>query len=318
MNNETYGSTHVNHGKFNDGEFNHSIAGVEHLVILSRRKIGRLIQAIRHCDRQIVTVVREFQKLANIHEVWYQNISGLESATYRVESQMESASHYLFGMIAGLIAAVVFGVYFSVTTMLAGSIWLLFLASLIVAVVISIITSVILRAALGASPVNPGAIRRINLVLVIAGVAFLCLLAFFGWLRFQSVSPLVLYLPHTMVGLELMAIIFAGACEVGYRMYRWSGVWSKRHHNLLSQKEGLQDQLSDEYTILRELEHRLKGQQYTLIPSGEVSRQGDDRLLLEARNPNVNSGKRASFTQQNKADRNQNGHIEGDYYEKQV
>jgi hypothetical protein len=318
MNNETYSHTHVNHGKFDAGDIQHSIVGVEHLVILAKKKIGRIIQAIRHCDRQIVTVVREFQKLANIHDVWYQNISGLESATYRVESQLESASHYLFGMVAGLIVAVVFGVYFSVTTMLAGSVWLLFMASLIVAVVISVVTSVILRAALGASPVNPGAIKRVNLVLVIAGISFLCLLAFFAWLRFQSVSPLVYYLPHTMVGLELMAIIFAGACEVGYRMYRWSGILSKRHHNLLSEKEGLQDQLTDEYTVLRELEYRLKGQQYIPSPPGEVTGQSDNRLLLEAQNPNGNSGKRASFTQQDKAQRNQNGHFEGGYYERQV
>lgn len=253
MNNQNY-FEHEHQDRFN---FNHILAGLKHSIIQSKSRLAHLWQQIKDHNHEILTLTREFHKLADIHEVWYQNVPGYESETFRIESQVDSANHYRWGMIGGLLVAITFGVYFSAITLVADSFLLLLVVSTVVAVVVGILASVILRALLKATSVNPHAAKHINLVLVVFGVIFFALLAFFAWLRLQTGSPLMAWLPLVMVGIELSAIIFAGACDCGYRFYRWSDVLHEKHRRLLNRKAHLEDQVTHEEQTLRELEERL-------------------------------------------------------------
>lgn len=236
---------------------NHFRAGLQHKKLQSRSRINHHEQDIADVDRQTIAVEREFQKHADIHGLRYRNVDGFETATYQVESQIESANHYLWGAIGAVIVAIVFGVYFSVTTMVSESFWTLFAASVLVAVLIGILASMILRSAFNASAVNPAAIKKINITLVVSGGAFFIMLALFAWLRFASDSPLADYLPAMMVGIELSALIFAGACDCGCRMYRWSKRLNRKHRDLLNTRAALEDDLAEEELALEEIEDRL-------------------------------------------------------------
>lgn len=249
-----HGPHHHGHG----GHFDHVLAGLRHLEVTHRERINELERESADADAQRAALLREFQKHADIHEVGYHHLQGLEDKTYPVESQLEAARHYLWGMIGGMSIAVVLGVYFSVSTLVADSFLLLLLGSVVVAVVIEVFASVVLRALLGASAVRPQNFRKVNVTLVVFGVAFFALLAAFAWLRFQTDSPLVALLPFIMVSMELAAIFFAGACDCGYRMYRWSGVFHERHRHLLQRKAAVEDQLASKHVDLMGIEHRIR------------------------------------------------------------
>jgi len=254
---------HEHHGHefnmgHNHGHFDHVLAGLHHLRVTHRERINKLEHEREDLEIQRAALVREFQKHADIHDVWYQHLEGYEDKTYPIESQLETARHYFWGMVGGMVIAVVLGVYFSFSTLMADSILLLVLGSVIVAVGIGILASVILRALLGASAVRPHASKKVNITLVAVGITFFLLLTAFAWLRFQSDSPLTALLPAIMVGMELTAIIFAGACDCGFRMYRWSGLFHERHRHLLHRKSSVEDQLANKHVDLLSIEHRIK------------------------------------------------------------
>jgi hypothetical protein len=238
--------------------FDHVLAGLHHLKVTHRERINKLEQEHEDTEIQRAVLMREFQKHADIHNVWYQHLEGYEDKTYPIESQMETARHYFWGMIGGMLIAVVLGVYFSTSTLMADSFLLLVIGSVVVACGIGILASVILRALLGASAVKPHASSKVNFTLVAVGITFFLLLTAFAWLRFQSASPMVAFLPAIMVGMELTAIIFAGACDCGYRMYRWSGVFHERHRHLLHRKSAVEDLLANKHVDLLSIEHRIK------------------------------------------------------------
>jgi hypothetical protein len=249
---------HVNHFDHRTHtHFDHVLAGLHHLRLTHRERINRLEQEREDLEVQRAALVREFQKHADIHDVWYRSLEGYEDKTYPIESQMERARHYLRGMFAGTVIAVVLGVYFSVSTMIADSLPL-FVGSVIVAVGIGVLASVILRAILGANSVRPHAAKGLNFTVAAAGVVFILMVTAFAWLRFQSDSPLVALLPSLIVGMELTAIIFAGACDCGYRMYRWSGAFHERHRQLLHREASVEDHLANRHVDLLSIEHRIK------------------------------------------------------------
>jgi hypothetical protein len=247
MTEQTQKHTHLNHFR----------AGLQHKILQSRSRINHHNQNIQDIDRQTLAVEREFGKHADIHGLRYRNVDGFESATYRVESQMDSANHYLWGVVGSVIIAIVFGVYFSVTTLISHSFWTLFFGTVLVAVLIGVLASLILRSIFNATAVNPQAIKNVNITLAASGIVFFVLLALFAWLRFNSNAPLAEYLPAIMVGIELSALIFAGACDCGFRMYRWSQRLNDKHRHFLNRRAALEDDLAEEHLTLKELEHRL-------------------------------------------------------------
>lgn len=249
-------SDHIH--QMNHSHFDHVLAGLQHQKLNHRESINKLEQEREDLEIQRAALVREFQEHAHIHDVSYQNIEGYEDKTYPVESQIEKARHYFWGMAASMLIAVVLGTYFSVSTMLADSAPLLLACSVLVAVGIGVLASVILRALLGASSVRPRASGWLNVTVVAVGVAFFVLLTVFAWLRFQSDSPLAVHLPSLMVGMELTAILFAGACDCGYRMFRWSGVFHERHRHLLQREGKVKDDLANKHVDLMSIEHRIK------------------------------------------------------------
>lgn len=272
---------HIEHENQKHFNFNHTLTGLKHSVIQSKARLANLCQHVKERNHDILTLTREFHKLADIHEVWYQNVPGYESETFRIESQIDTANHYQWGAVGGIIIAITFGVYFSAITLVAESFWILLGVSAVVAIVIGVVASVILRALLKASPVNPQAAKKIHMTMVVFGAVFFVLLAFFAWLRMQTDSPLMAYLPVIIVGIELSAIIFAGASDCGYRFYRWSEVLHEKHRHLLNQKTHLEDQITHEEETLAELEERLYQHEHSVHHPHHASHSENDHEHLK-------------------------------------
>lgn len=251
--------THAGHiGHQGHAHLDHVLTGLQHLRVTLRERINLLEEEREDLELQRAALAREFHEHADIHDVRYRILEGYEDKTYPVESQMERARHHFWGMAAGMSIAVVLGVYFSMSTMMADSAALLCLGSVLVAVGVGKVASHILTALLGTSAVKPRAAVSLNAVTAAVGVIFFALVGAFALLRFQTDSPLVALLPALMVGMELSAILFAGACDCGYRMYRWSGVFHERHRRLLHREAEVEDQLATRHVDLLSVEHRIK------------------------------------------------------------
>lgn len=234
-----------------------AVTGLMHLIKQRKERIAELKRNLTENEFNITSVLREFHKLADIHDVWYQTLPGIEVSTFRIDGQLDKANQYRFAEICASVLAVVFGVYFSFQTLNSSSPLLLFLGCTIVAVIFGVIAAAVMRASLGAHPENPSAIKRVNLMIAGLGLGLLILVTAFAWVRFRTNSPLMRFLPGIIVGLELTSVLLAGAFDCGYRMYRWSAVYDQKHRGLIKHREALEDKLAVESVTLQELEYRL-------------------------------------------------------------
>ena len=242
------------HNNEHDTHFN---AGVQHQHRQAHARANHHRHEIHHADQQILATEREFSDHCDAHDVKYRNIEGFESATFPVESLLDTARHYLWGSIAAVIVAIVLATWFTYMTLTTTSLPLLFLGSAVVAAIVGIGASLVVRAAFDARPLNPVAIRQVNLTIVISGLLFGILLTLFLWSRFNSDSWVAQQVAILAVGIEVTALVFAGACDCGYRMYRWSSVIHRHHRHLLSHKATHENALAEEEATLHEMEKRL-------------------------------------------------------------
>lgn len=235
----------------------HHHAGLQHLEQLSQANARHHEHEIEHTDREKLAVERDFTDHEAAHDISYRNVDGFETSTFPIASQIDTAHHYLGGAIVGLIVAVVIGVWFALMTIVTTSYTLLVLGSALVAGIVGVGASLVFRVLFGATTLRPAAMRHVNAAIAVSGIAFAILLTLFLWLRFNSDSWLAHYISTVMVGLELTALLFAGACDCGYRVYRWSAKLHRRHRKLVDRKAVHENALAEENATLRELRTRL-------------------------------------------------------------
>lgn len=243
---------HINHEQ--DTHFN---AGVQHHHRQAHARANHHRHEIHHADQQILATEREFSDHCDAWDVKYRNIEGFESATFPIESLLDTARHYLLGAIAAVIITVVYGTWFSSETLTTTSPVLLFFGVVVVSIILGVVASLIVRAAFDAKPLNPVAIRRVDLTIVICGILLGLLFTLFLLSRFDTSSWIAQQVAVLVVGIEVTALVITGACDCGYRMHRWSSVIHRHHRNLLGHKATHENALSEEEATLHEMEELL-------------------------------------------------------------
>jgi len=271
----------------------HFIAGVRHQHRQAQARASHHRHEILHADQQILATEREFSDHCNVTNVEYRNIEGFEFATFPVESQLDTARHYLWGAVAAVITTVAFGTWFSSETLTTASPALLFVGVVVVSAIVGVLASLIVRSAFDARPLNPTAIRKVDLTIVISGLIFGLLLTLFLWSRFNSDSWIAQEVAILAVGIEVTALVFAGACDCAYRMHRWSSVIHRHHRRLISHKATHENALAEEEATLRELEERLNRHEDAIhatpgAPRNSVQVQSENSAQTEKEHHHTN------------------------------
>ena len=234
----------------------HRTAGHRHMTQMAQKNIRHHEHEIEETDREIIAVQRDYHDHTHAHDVSFRNVEGLEHAVVPIPSQIDKSHHYLAGLIVSLIVAIGFGTWFATMTIVTENVVLLVVASAIIAAVIGTAASLVFHLVFRASPQNPHAMRIVDLILSIAATIFFILLGLFLWCRFNSDSWLAQYLSSIMVGMEMSALIVAGGCECGYRVFRWSAKLHRKYRRLIDRKAHHETALEEELANLEELHAR--------------------------------------------------------------
>jgi hypothetical protein len=203
------------------------------------------------------TTLAEFQALSDIHDVPDRTLPGFESITRPYETQMATARRYRGFAIVSALAAIVFGIYFSVNTLVSSSVPALIAGSFIITVALGWLATGLLTVITRAHPRNPAAEATLNKVVYVSGALLFLALLVFGILRFLTDIDSSIALPFLMVGIELTLIICAGALESCRNLFVWSGELDNRFHELSNLEAELAAKLESETRVLVELKERL-------------------------------------------------------------
>lgn len=237
-------------------------AGIEHQVLQLRAAVNFFRQQIVDLKQQIAAVLGQFRELANIHRFENRYLPGHEVFTWPHEGQTAKAKTYLFLSVCAGVAAVVFGVYFTSKSLTSGSWLALYIGAAVMAVALGMLGGGILWTSIGAHPERPHAARNVNLAVAVTGTILFALLGVFGWSRFVAHSLTDSTAATLIAGIELSAILLAGAFLCGYGIYIWSKKLDDRHRDLKSQLGDYEAQLAEKEDQLAQKVVALQEQQY--------------------------------------------------------
>lgn len=211
--------------------------------------------------QQVVTKRRatlaEFHALSDIHDVPDRTLPGFESMTRPYEMQLAIAKRYRGFAVVSAIAAIVFGIYFSVNSLVSSSVPLLVAGSFVITVALGWLATGVLTVITRADARNPGAERTLHKIVYVSGGLLFLALAAFGILRFLTDIDSSVALPLLIVDIEATLITCAGAFESCRNLYAWSGELDRRFHQLATLEAELTSKLESETRVLIELKERL-------------------------------------------------------------
>jgi hypothetical protein len=231
---------------------NQELAGIEQQLLQIRAAITQVTNKIVDCKQRIAAVLGQFRELANIHNFENRYLPGHESFTWVHEEQTAKARNYLFFSVCASIGAVVFGVYFTSKGLTAESWIALYIGAALVAVVLGILGGGVLWTTIGAHPERPQANRHVNLSVTITGGLLFALLAIFAWTRFVAHALSDVSTATLIAGIELTAILLAGAFLCGYGIFIWSKKLDGLYHQLMSELTEYQIELAEKEELLAE------------------------------------------------------------------
>lgn len=212
---------------------------------------------IHQTEQQILANTREFATHCDAHNVDYRDIEGLETAVFPIHSHIDTANHYFWAAVGSMIAANIFAIWFSsISFVVENPLWLYGLA-VVITITVGVGASLLVRALFDAHSLNPAAVRKLNITLVISGAIFAILLALFLWTRFNPESWLADHIAYLMTGIELSALVFSGTCDTAYRVYRWSALLHRKHRHHLNHLAAQEHALASEDSKLHDLEHKI-------------------------------------------------------------
>lgn len=240
-----------------DIQSNLQTVGVSQLIQQQENRIAHY-----RIERQTLVTKRsatlaEFHALSDIHDVPDRTLPGFESMTRPYEMQMAIARRYRGFAIVSAVAAIVFGIYFSVNTLVTSSVPLLVAGSFIITVALGWLATGVLTVITRAHARNPGAEKTLNKVVYVSGSLLFLALVVFGILRFLNEIDSSIALPLLIVNIETTLIVCAGAFESCRNLYVWSGELDGRFHALGNLEAELSSKLENEKRVLLELKERL-------------------------------------------------------------
>lgn len=238
-------------------ETDHYAASLHHQLDQSRSRVSHHLHEIQHTEHLILADTREFATHLDAHNIEYRNVEGLETAIFPIHSQTDTARYYMWASIAALIIAIIFAIWFSSISFAVENTYWLYALAIIISIVVGFGASLLVRALFDAHSLNPVAVRKINITLVISGGLFAVLLALFLWTRFNPDAWLADHIAYLMTGIEISALVFSGASDCAYRVYRWSDHLHRKHRAHLDQLAHHQHELQAERSKLHDLESRL-------------------------------------------------------------
>jgi|GEM_PF-3798240 len=214
-------------------------------------------------------ILAEFHALGEIQDVPDRTLPGFESMTRPYEMQLAVAKRYRGFSVVSALAAIVFGIYFSVNSLVSSSVPLLVAGCLVITVALGWLATGLLTVFTHAHPRNPAAERTLNKVVYVSGSLLVAGLVVFGTLRFLSEMDSSVLLPLLIVDIELMLIVCAGAFESCRNLFVWSGELDQRFHELGKREAELNGKLESEIRILDQLKERLTRVTYNVNTAKE-------------------------------------------------
>jgi hypothetical protein len=240
-----------------DFQANLQTVGFTQLIQQTETRIDYFRTERATTQTQRMAVLAEFHALGEIQDVPDRTLPGFESITRPYEMQLAVAKRYRGFSIVSAIAAIVFGIYFSVNSLVSSSVPLLVAGCLVITVALGWLATGLLTVFTHAHPRNPAAERTLNKVVYVSGLSLFVALVVFGTLRFLTEMDSSVVLPLLIVDIELTLIICAGAFESCRNLFVWSGELDRRFHELGRQEAELNGKLESEIRILGQLKERM-------------------------------------------------------------
>lgn len=240
---------------------NPAIAGLMHLIQLTRDEITNVQRRLEEVNKKIAAVVADYIRLAHIHNFRELQVPGYQTFTRQHEGQSEKATFFLVAMFCTALLAIVLGTYFSTNSLVAQSPVMLFLGCALVAAVLEPICAAILRAVLGVDPEDRRSIKRAFMAIGVFGVAFLSSLLEFAYIRFNSTQANDVILAIVIAAVEIFAILLAASFDCAYRYFNWSRRLDKKFHKLDEERSELEERLADLNIKVQESEFQLNQMQ---------------------------------------------------------
>lgn len=209
-------------------------------------------------------ILAEFHALGEIQDVPDRTLPGFESMTRPYEMQLAVAKRYRGFSIVSAIAAIVFGIYFSVNSLVSSSVPLLVAGCFVITVALGWLATGLLTVFTHAHPRNPAAEQTLNKVVYVSGSMLFVGLVVFGMLRFLTELDSSFVLPLLIVDIELTLIICAGAFESCRNLFIWSGELDRRFQELGKREAELNGRLESEIRILGQLKERMTKAAYNI------------------------------------------------------
>jgi hypothetical protein len=235
----------------------HHGAALSHQQHQSETRAAHHRHEIHQTELQMLANTREFATHCDAWDIDYRHIEGLETAVFPIHGHTDTANHYFLAAVGSMITAIIFAIWFSsVSFVVENTLWLYGLA-VVISVLVGVGASLLVRALFDAHSLNPAAVRKLNITLVISGTAFAILLTLFLWTRFNPESWLADHIAILMTGIEVSALIFSGTCDTAYRVYRWSARLHRKHRHHLDHLAAQEHALADEYAKLHDLENKI-------------------------------------------------------------
>jgi hypothetical protein len=250
---------------------NEKNVGLQHLIQITKEEIDKRNSISLALRKRIAAIRAEFRSLAHLFDLPERFLPGFEVGTWRHDGLTSKARGYHVASLSATLVAIVFGTYFSITTLEAQSYLVLVGTCITVTIALGVIFSGAFRFLLNAHRDNPQAPRNIWWVILIGFVLFCIALGVWSWLRFQGKAIGDPLLGGLALTIEFGALIVAGGFDTAYHVYRWSDELHKKDVALQKRLDANENKIAELFVQVEELKHRLTLSQSLVTTTGPVN-----------------------------------------------
>lgn len=206
---------------------------------------------------KITKLLRQYRKLAHIHNFEDRHLPGFGETTRRDEEQTRKARLDRFAAICFAILSVGVLTWFSTLAFESVSTTWLIVAAIAVALLFAWGFAAVMRRLINAHPEHPESEKRIIILLWVFGFLMIASLAAFGWLRFVEDEAALAYVSLTIAGIEIGLFGVGAAFDCGHQIFSWSKDYDDGFQELTQEKKRLEALLKEHKGNLLDAEIRL-------------------------------------------------------------